>query len=89
MVRDSTRLASSGRTIGLNVMRGYCNNPEANATAFADGWFSDWDIGEVDNDGYLALIGGHPRFGGAYFITLNSNKKSLTLNAKTPRARRS
>jgi hypothetical protein len=57
VVRDSTCLASSGRTIGLNVVRGYRNNPEANATAFTDGWFSDWDIGEVDNDGYLALIG--------------------------------
>jgi acyl-CoA synthetase (AMP-forming)/AMP-acid ligase II len=42
---------------GPNLMRGYRNNPEANATAFIDGWFRTGDIGAIDNDGYLALIG--------------------------------
>jgi oxalate---CoA ligase len=42
---------------GSNVMRGYRNNPEANAAAFIDGWFRTGDIGSIDNDGYLALTG--------------------------------
>jgi acyl-CoA synthetase (AMP-forming)/AMP-acid ligase II len=42
---------------GLNVMRGYRNNPEANAAAFSDGWFRTGDTGVLDSDGYLALIG--------------------------------
>jgi acyl-CoA synthetase (AMP-forming)/AMP-acid ligase II len=42
---------------GPNLMRGYRNNPEANAAAFIDGWFRTGDIGVIDNDGYLALTG--------------------------------
>jgi acyl-CoA synthetase (AMP-forming)/AMP-acid ligase II len=42
---------------GPNVMRGYRNNPEANAAAFIDGWFRTGDIGAIANDGYLALTG--------------------------------
>ena len=38
-------------------MRGYRNNPDANAEAFIDGWFRTGDIGLIDNDGYLALNG--------------------------------
>jgi acyl-CoA synthetase (AMP-forming)/AMP-acid ligase II len=42
---------------GPNVMRGYRNNPEANAAAFIDGWFRTGDVGAIDRDGYLALTG--------------------------------
>ncbi len=42
---------------GPNVIRGYENNPEANATAFFGGWFRTGDQGFLDGDGYLTLVG--------------------------------
>ncbi|WP_242062313.1 acyl--CoA ligase [Nostoc punctiforme] len=40
-----------------NVIDGYENNPEANATAFVNGWFRTGDQGTIDEDGYLCLTG--------------------------------
>ena len=42
---------------GPNVVDGYENNPEANATAFVNGWFRTGDQGYLDEDGYLCLTG--------------------------------
>lgn len=42
---------------GPNVIDGYENNPEANATAFTNGWFRTGDQGVIDADGYLGLTG--------------------------------
>jgi acyl-CoA synthetase (AMP-forming)/AMP-acid ligase II len=42
---------------GPNVVDGYENNPEANATAFTNGWFRTGDQGLLDSDGYLHLTG--------------------------------
>lgn len=42
---------------GPNVVDGYENNPEANATAFVGSWFRTGDQGEIDADGYLMLTG--------------------------------
>ena len=42
---------------GPNVITGYENNPEANATAFFDGWFRTGDQGFLDENGYLTLVG--------------------------------
>ncbi len=42
---------------GENVVDGYENNPEANKTAFTNGWFRTGDQGYLDADGYLALTG--------------------------------
>jgi len=42
---------------GSSVIRGYENNPEANAAAFVDGWFRTGDQGCLDADGYLTLVG--------------------------------
>ncbi|KAL6844326.1 hypothetical protein ACP4OV_025999 [Aristida adscensionis] len=42
---------------GANVTRGYKSNPEANEAAFRFGWFHTGDIGVVDDEGYLHLVG--------------------------------
>jgi acyl-CoA synthetase (AMP-forming)/AMP-acid ligase II len=42
---------------GPNVIGGYENNPEANASSFVDGWFRTGDQGYLDADGYLTLTG--------------------------------
>jgi fatty-acyl-CoA synthase len=40
---------------GNNVMKGYYEDPEATAQAFAGGWFHSGDIGVVHPDGYIEL----------------------------------
>jgi acyl-CoA synthetase (AMP-forming)/AMP-acid ligase II len=42
---------------GDNVTAGYLENPEANRTAFTEGWFRTGDQGQIDEDGYLSLTG--------------------------------
>lgn len=42
---------------GPNVVAGYENNPEANASSFTNGWFRTGDQGFLDADGYLTLTG--------------------------------
>ncbi|XP_059667085.1 oxalate--CoA ligase [Cornus florida] len=42
---------------GQNVTKGYKNNPEANKSAYLFGWFHTGDIGYLDSDGYLHLVG--------------------------------
>ena len=42
---------------GPNVVDGYENNPEANATSYVDGWFRTGDQGYLDAEGYLFLTG--------------------------------
>jgi acyl-CoA synthetase (AMP-forming)/AMP-acid ligase II/acyl carrier protein len=38
---------------GSRLIRGYENNPDANARSFTDGWFRTGDMGHLDADGYL------------------------------------
>ena len=43
---------------GDNVMIGYFDNEEANASVFTeDGWFRTGDVGYLDGDGYLFITG--------------------------------
>jgi acyl-CoA synthetase (AMP-forming)/AMP-acid ligase II len=42
---------------GPNVVDGYENNPEANASSYTNGWFRTGDQGFLDADGYLTLTG--------------------------------
>jgi acyl-CoA synthetase (AMP-forming)/AMP-acid ligase II len=41
---------------GPNVIDGYENNPQANASSFTRGWFRTGDLGVLDGDGYLTLL---------------------------------
>lgn len=42
---------------GPNVFDGYRGRPDDTAESFTDGWFRTGDIGAVDDDGYLRLVG--------------------------------
>ena len=42
---------------GANVIKGYEDNPYANATSFTNGWFRTGDEGMLDSEGYLTLLG--------------------------------
>jgi acyl-CoA synthetase (AMP-forming)/AMP-acid ligase II len=42
---------------GPNVTAGYEKNPQANASAFAHGWFHTGDQGVLDEDSYLRVTG--------------------------------
>ncbi len=42
---------------GENVTAGYEANPEANASAYTNGWFRTGDQGVLDRDNYLTLTG--------------------------------
>ena len=46
------------QAFGPGVTRGYWDKPEATAAAFTeDGWFRTGDLGTVDHDDYIRLIG--------------------------------
>ncbi|MEU0266000.1 AMP-binding protein [Nocardioides sp. NPDC006303] len=42
---------------GANVMRGYLGRPDDTAAVISDGWLSTGDLGHVDEDGYLTIVG--------------------------------
>jgi acyl-CoA synthetase (AMP-forming)/AMP-acid ligase II len=42
---------------GPNLTAGYVNNPAANESAFAHGWFHTGDQGTLDDEGYLRVTG--------------------------------
>ncbi len=39
------------------LMDGYFDNPEATAAALRDGWYCTGDIGALDDEGYLSVVG--------------------------------
>ncbi len=42
---------------GYSVMKGYWNDPEATAEAIEGGWMHSGDLGEMDEDGYVKIVG--------------------------------
>jgi long-chain acyl-CoA synthetase len=41
---------------GLNIFKGYLNNPKETARSFWFDWFRTGDIGYIDKDGYLFIV---------------------------------
>ena len=41
---------------GENILKGYYKNPEANKSAFRNGWFHTGDIGYRDQDGFFYIV---------------------------------
>lgn len=42
---------------GPNVMRGYLGKPEETSKTIIDGWLHTGDLGRIDADGYLSIVG--------------------------------
>jgi len=42
---------------GPGVTPGYIDDPEMNRAAFVDGWFHTGDLGRIDSDGFLTIVG--------------------------------
>ena len=47
---------------GINVMRGYYNDPEKTAEVIKDGWYCTGDLVSIDEDGYIFIAGRLSRF---------------------------
>ncbi|MFS0900852.1 AMP-dependent synthetase/ligase [Mycolicibacterium litorale] len=56
---NSMRLADDGELLvsGGVVFGGYWRNEEETAKVFTDGWFHTGDLGAIDSDGFLTIVG--------------------------------
>lgn len=53
------RLAGDGeiQVKSTTLFDGYLDDPEATQRAFTDGWYRTGDLGELDDDGFLTIVG--------------------------------
>ncbi|MFJ4961071.1 acyl-CoA synthetase [Streptomyces sp. NPDC088729] len=57
-VLDGTGAIGEIQVRGPNLFTGYLNRPDATAAAHTpDGWFRTGDVGRVDDDGYVTIVG--------------------------------
>lgn len=58
-VNADVRLDEDGEILVRSpfLMDGYFDDPEATAAAFEGGWFRMGDLGSVDDEGYLSIVG--------------------------------
>jgi malonyl-CoA/methylmalonyl-CoA synthetase len=56
-LRLSSGLEGEIQVRGPNVFGGYWERPDATAQSFSDGWFCTGDLGSLDPDGYLRILG--------------------------------
>ena len=72
-VRIQVRDPETGEVLGANqrgvlwatgpgVMLGYLNKPEWTARVVVDGWYNTGDVVEVDDDGFIRIVGRANRF---------------------------
>ena len=47
---------------GLTLISGYLDAPDLNRVAFVNGWFRTGDMGSLDGDGFLTLLGREQEF---------------------------
>lgn len=53
------KIAEDGEILlrGINTFKGYWRNPKATEETFIDGWFRSGDLGHIDEEGYLSIVG--------------------------------